>query len=359
MTQENYQDNRREITLKELLLKVKEYFIVALKGFWLIALIMLPFIAYNAWVANETVPTYSDKLTFMVNSEDGNSMSSVASILGQIGLGGGGKTRMNYDKILELSKTREIIGRVLFDSIEIDGQKDLLINQFIGAYEWDEDWAENTPELKGFRFKNNKISELSLMEGRLFKNIHMIIVGNAQNDVPGFLSSSFSNETGIMEFNATTKKEMLTYHLLNTVFEKLSEFYVNKTIEKQKTTFDLVSAKRDSLYGALQSAEYSFANFRESNRNLIDSRAKLSEIRLKRDIAVLTQAYAEAVKNTEISDFTLKNTIPFVQIIDQPLLPLKEYKPSVIRAAIKGAILGFILGLLFVLGRKLIRDAFE
>lgn len=342
-----------EISLKDLILTGKAYFFEVLRNFLLIGLITLPVLAYFYYQYAQTPTTYSDRLTFMVNSEDGNSMSSVASILGQFGLGGGGRSRHNLDKILELSKSGHIIGQVLLERVELNGQSDLLINHFINHYQWDQEWAKNNPDIEGFRFTSDSISHFSLQEGKYFKRVFRIIVGGEE---PGLLTSSYSEESSIMRLNATTTNELLTYSLLNLTFEKLSEFYVNKTIEKQKTTFDLVSSKKDSIYDALRTAEYNLANFRETNRNLIDSRSKLTEIRLQREMMVLSQVYAEAVKNTEISDFTLKNTTPFVQMIDQPILPIRGDRPSLIMTLVKGILLGGILGVLFVLGRKVIRD---
>lgn len=354
-----YETNRREeeISLKELILKVKEYINEAFRKIFWIILFVIPVLAYFLYQHYTTPTTYSDKLTFMVNSDDGNSVSSIGSILGQFGFGGGGVKRQNIDKILELSRTRKIVGKVMMDSVEIEGKKDLLANHIIEIYEMDEKWAEKDPELKDFRFKNSDIEAFNLREADIFKRVYGKVVGNPKEEIAGLLSSGYSEETGIMRLNAATLKDELTLHLLNTSFEKLSEFYVDNTIEKQKSTYDLVRIKKDSIFDMLQAKEYALANFKQTNQNLIDARAKITELRLNREVFVLTQMYGEAVKNTEISEFTLKNTLPFVQVIDKPFLPIRGESSSLLLSIIKGGLIGGFLGLFFVLGRKFLRDA--
>ena len=50
--------------------------------------------------------------------------------------------------------------------------------------------------------------------------------------------------------------------------------------------------------------------------------------------------YGEAVKNLEISKFTLLNNKPLINIIDKPKLPLKVNRQSIIFSFILSSILG-------------------
>ncbi|MEL6276275.1 MAG: Wzz/FepE/Etk N-terminal domain-containing protein, partial [Bacteroidota bacterium] len=124
-TNHTYND---EITLKELILKIQEYFWYLWgKKWWIIAagLIGGAIGFYRAWT---TPLTYTAELTFMVNEDDGANAGGVGAILGQFGLGGGATSEYNLDKILALSRSRRIIREVLFDSVEINSEADLIAN---------------------------------------------------------------------------------------------------------------------------------------------------------------------------------------------------------------------------------------
>lgn len=349
-----------EITLRDLILKLKEYFTEVLRKWWIIALIMIPICGYFLYQHYQTPTTYTANLTFMVNEDEGNSVSSIGSILGQIGVGGTGRrSRYNLDKILQLSKTRNILGKAVFDSCVIGGKNDFIANQIISFYQLDNKWAKNKPEFDGFRFSHRKLNDFEKNENIAFKRIIGLIAGNPNGGHEGIVSNSYAEQTGIMTLSANTINPSLSVALIQSLYHHLGKFYIENSTEKQKVTYDLVSAKKDSILNALQNAEYALATFRESNRNMIDSRSKLKESRLSREVLVGTQAYAEAVKNVEFSDFALKNMTPFIQSIDEPILPIAPVGSSLLITLIKSIIIGGFIGTLFVIFRKIFRDAMQ
>jgi uncharacterized protein involved in exopolysaccharide biosynthesis len=349
-----------EITLRDLILKVKEYFIEIIRKWWIIALVMIPIVGYFLYQHYQTPTTYPTELTFMVNEDEGNSVSSIGSILGQIGVGSAGKrSRYNLDKILQLSKTRKILGKAAFDSCVIDGKNDFIANHIISMYQLNEKWASKNPKFEGFRFRHSKLDDFEQKESIAFKKIIGLIAGNPSGGREGIVSNSYNEVTGIMTLSAKTLNPYLSVHLIQSLYYHLGKFYIENSTEKQQVTFDLVSAKKDSILNALQSAEYALASFRESNRNMIDSRSKLNETRLNREVIVGTQAYVEAVKNVEFSDFALKNMTPFIQPIDEPMLPIAPVSSSLLITLIKSIIIGGLVGALFVILRKIFKDAMQ
>jgi uncharacterized protein involved in exopolysaccharide biosynthesis len=66
--------------------------------------------------------------------------------------------------------------------------------------------------------------------------------------------------------------------------------------------------------------------------------------------------YGEAVKNTEIAGFSLKNKTPFIRVIDSPLSPLAAVRPSLPRSLLIGILLGGLVGSIFVVGRMVWRN---
>jgi uncharacterized protein involved in exopolysaccharide biosynthesis len=67
--------------------------------------------------------------------------------------------------------------------------------------------------------------------------------------------------------------------------------------------------------------------------------------------------FAEALKNLEMADFSLKNSLPFIQLIDAPIAPLSSEKTPYTKNLIIGAILGMLIAIGFIVSRKIYRDA--
>jgi len=70
-----------EITLKELILKIKEFFWEVVRNWKWVVLIVIPFVTFFMYKAVSTPVTYEAELTFMVNEDDGGGMGGVSAIL--------------------------------------------------------------------------------------------------------------------------------------------------------------------------------------------------------------------------------------------------------------------------------------
>lgn len=362
----NHISHDDEITLKELILKIKEFAQEVLRYWFWIILVAGVLGLYMGYKAFSTDAQYKAQLTFMVNDDEGGgSMAGLGGLLGSFGFGGGGGGKNNLDKILELSKTRKISQKALFQQVEIGDKKDFLANHIINYKDTIGEWGVKpfynfwSPEskLKNFRFTGDSIQAFSKLENSALKGVHGLLVGG--DTAPGFITSGYSEESGIMYLSANTKNTDLSIVLCNTLYKQLSEYYVTKTIEKQKFTYDIVKSKYDSIQVALKSAQYTLAKFEDRNQNMYGRVDNLEELRLNQEVQKLGIMYGEAAKNIEIADFSLKNKTPFVQEIDFPIAPLSGYKPSLFRSLIIGGFLGAFLSIGFIVVRKIYRDTME
>jgi len=93
--------NDEEITLRELILKVKEFIYELWRYKFIIALFCLPFLVYMLFKAIKTPVTYPASLTFMVDDQDQGGISPISSILGQFGLPAR-RGAYNLDRILDI-----------------------------------------------------------------------------------------------------------------------------------------------------------------------------------------------------------------------------------------------------------------
>lgn len=338
-----------EITLKDIFVATRKFVLQALGMWWVFAglfLVIGGYLVYDAWT---TPVTYKAKLTFMVNEDEGNSMSGVSSILGQFGFAGR-RGRFNLDKIVELSRSQTIVQRTVLSPATVNGEVDLIGNHLIEIYTLDEEWAEKDENLEGFRFASKAVSDFDTLGKKALKKVVNLITGG--EDEQGLMTNSYSEESTILTLTAETENEDLSIAIVSKLFDVLSQFYVEQAIERQKITFNIVKAKVDSIGEVLANTEYAYANFRDQNQNLALNVARLREMRLQRDIQKLNVMHAEALKNLEIADFSLRNATPFIQEIDHPIPPLTPQNPSKMKAAIIGMVIAILIGSMYIVGRN-------
>ena len=346
--QEKYYIKDDEITLKELVLKLKSFgselwrykFPIALVG-----LLMAAIFGYRTYV---TPPEYQATLTFMVEEDTGR---GVGGILSKFGFGGGGG-KYNLQKILTLSKTMRIASEVMLDTGIVNGKEDLYGNHIIDINEFHDKKSWKKPEngLDGFYFGDDSRSQLA--QNIALKSVFAKVIG-AKNPL---YSSSVNDDTGIMTLSVKSKSADLSLGLVKTFFDHLSEYYVEKSIEKSEFTYNILKAKTDSIHALLGQKEYALAKFKDQNRGVYLNKVKIQEQRLMTQIHALRMAWGESLKNQEMADYALKEQTPFIQPIDIPFAPINSIPNSLLKALIIGGFLGGFLAAGYFVFRKIFQD---
>jgi hypothetical protein len=192
----------------------------------------------------------------------------------------------------------------------------------------------------------------------VLKSLQVILNGTEKQEAA--YQTSYSEDTGIMTMVMSAPEESLSIALVDTIFSKLTTYYIANAIEKAEATYDVMKFKTDSLAQALKEAEYRLAEFIDRNKNIYSAReGSLRQSRLTAEVQRLQIMHGEALKNMEYADFALRNKTPFITLIDNPLPPIRAQRPSLLRALVLGLALGVGLGAAFVLGRKIYRDAMQ
>ena len=343
-----------EISLRDLILKVRLFAREIMRSWKVPAICILLAMAFQAYKYFTFVPVYPAQITFSVDEEEGGSSAGLTGILGQFGLGSVRPSRYNLDKILALSKSRRVIENTLFSRLEMDGKNDFLANHLIREYELGN--AIKSEHQDGFVYTHDSLPAFNRAENEMLVFLYNFIIGPPEDPKLALVTGDYNEDTNIMSIHVSTTNEALSVALAQRMFESLSDYYVNKAIEKQLKTYNVVSAKRDSVLAVLKSTEYQLANFKDSHRGLLLRTDQLSEFRLQREITALSAMYAEVLKNTEVADFSLKNKMPFIQVIDAPISPIYPTQISLLRKLIIGILIGGVIGSMIVVGRLIYRD---
>lgn len=351
----NYEED--EITLKELILKVQEYYQEVKRNWKLVLYITIPIVLFmvgKAWLAPVTYPA---KLTFMVNEDEGGG-GAVSGILGQFGLGGGGG-KYNMDKIVELARSRRIVSAALFQRMEWNGKNDFLANHLIDVYDYHDKWDDPESGLQGFYFQHDSIHGFGRVENTALLSIYGQVVGNPENNVEGIFSIGYGEETSIFSLTVNSEVEDLSITLAEDMYQELSEYYIEKQTEKQLHTYKVAKAKADSIAELLNRKQYGLLKFEDTQKMLALRTSEASKYQLTRDLTAFAAAYGEALKNVEFADFALKSATPFFQVIDQPIQPIGPSKESILKSLILGGIIGVILGIIFIVGKNIFQQTMQ
>ncbi len=345
-----------EASLKDLVTKFREYALESIRYWYIPLLFALLVGGYQLYKYFTYDPVYPAKITFSVDEDEGGGSTGLSSVLGQFGLGGVRPTRYNLDKILELSKSRRVVQQTLFNKITIDGKEDFIANHLLRLYKLNTVDPKKSKAESPFYFTKDSVSVFDRKENEVLLMLYNFIIGPPDQPKKALLSAAYNEDTNIMSLSAFTTDETLSLELAKRMFESLSNYYVNKAIEKQVKTFKIVREKRDSVLTVLKSVEYQLANFKDSHRNLLMKTDQVAELHLQRELTALAAMYAEVLKNTEVADFALRNKTPFIQVIDSPILPIAPTQLSLLRQILMGLILGGAIGVALVTGRKFFKE---
>lgn len=348
-----------ELSLKELILKLQDFFKEVILHWKFILLINILFISLMLYSTLKQPVLYPANITFMLDEDDKGGLGGLGGLAASFGFGGMKKGEFNLEKMLALAKSRNIIQQALFAKVNFQGKEDYYANHIIEKYSLHEEWKDSEI-LKDFTFfSHDSTSLFNRKENNALKFIHQLVIGSESQEP--LLSSKINEDTGIVNMKISTTSEDLSIGLVNIIYEKLSTFYINKSVEQQQHSFNLTKFKTDSLYSALNSAQYRFFKVQDSNRNLSLKQYKAEELKLQTKVQILSIAYGKALENLEIADFSLRSQTPFIQSIDLPIAPLTSSKNlmTYIKNIILGGFLGSFLAISFIIGRKIFKDTMK
>lgn len=332
------------ISLIDIIKGLKEFF-VELKRKWLIVSIIVCITSVIGLLYSlNSKPKYIASSTMMLESSKGDGMSGAMALASQFGLmGGGSSSVINEDKLIEIVKAETILRAALFKKATIDSTTDILANHYIDLFGYKEIW-EKDDSLKDFRFVNSK-ENLNVQENSVLK----MFCGQIRKD---FLVTEKS-KSGIITLTINSKSELFSKYFNQYLVEAVTSFYVNRITEKGRTNLGIIQKRVDSIALALKDAEFALARWKDANFQLVKAQGMIAEMQLRRNVEVCNSIYLEGVKQLEISKFTSLQQTPFLQIIDQPTLPLGSTgKTPPLKGIAFGFIAGCLLSGLYVFARK-------
>jgi hypothetical protein len=331
----------KEVSIRDMIMVLRSYLHNAFRRWpWLLLGAALG-AAWMAWSASQENIVYEAKTTFVVNKSEGGG-GGISTVLGQIGIGGGGG-ETNFYRVMNYATSRQLIYGLLLDSAHVDGQDDLLANHLIRAFKLGEKFE--LEEMYGLtHLSANTIEALPIRERSLLKMLYGFLV--MDKSVP--LRKSIDEVTDMLSFILQTPSEELTLVLTEGLYQALEETYTRERTGQSQLTVSKLEVKADSILKELTKTEYTLATFNDTRLSLANQRDQLRTVQLRRQIQILTVAYGEMIRNLETAKFGLSNQTPYFQQVEVPFRPLRKIYPNPPYAGALGLIYGAFAALLLV-----------
>ena len=341
--------NHEEMNLKELILIITEY-IKELKKNWLIIL-LTSMITSGLFIYKHMnfVPEYSASLKFVVEGQGGVS-GGLGGLLGSFGIKKGGQ--INPYKLLEVGKSNKLLEEVLYRS-NADGG--IMADKIIDEYDLITSWCKNDDKFLNFSF--NGPTKKDRLERSVLKKLKERIWGTPENRDDALGDFSLSDETGIYKINVTTTDENLSISLSTSLYNEIKHFFEDEIFSNQKQSSIILKNKVDSLHLLRQSKVLQLAKLKDITRGIYSKEQTAKETLLNQDIQSTNIAYAEILKNYELTDVNLKDMQPLFIEIDYPNSPLSPSKSSLKVNVLIGLVLGLFLSAVYIISRKIYRKA--
>lgn len=400
---EQYGRRKDEISIYEIIIKVKEYAFFLLHHWYILLLATIPFAYLNHRSVDNVKPTYNARMELLIKSK--TTMKDNATII---------------QMVARLAHSHEILEKTLLEKVSINEQEDLLINHYIQAFKKNYPDIFLTAVASDFRIKNTDSKEFTAIEKEVYRDVIGRVEQPSAGFSNGFLSTSLSEKIGFISFNFSTPTPELSIAFLDELVDNLKNMYADNATHSEYGALTMMQGVIDSLKTDLDTEfmrlleikdvyqkEIDKAKLAESNDKIastfieskdneteeefgeidfVDEEEKVkaaakelaiakqkrqkSSFRNQRRLSKRIQAYElkvellkdEIVKGQEqlkLARFEYGKQAPLIVIVKQPRLPLKAYQPSVKWFLIKGAITGVFLAVVLLIIFKILKDTLE
>ena len=344
-----------EISLKELIDKAKEWWHYLLSQWKIIVLAGIIGACLGLAYSFIKKPIYTATLSFALEDEKGGGglggALGLASSFG-IDLGGGGGSIFTGSNLTELFKSRAMVEQTLLSPVVVDGKTISLAEMYIQNQEWRDKWNDK-PKLASIQF-------LPDTKRKYFTRVHDSILGVMYQDLSktGLSVGQKDKKISIITIDVNSTNELFSKYFTEALVKEVSDFYVTTKSKKARMNMDILERQTDSIRRELNGAitGVAVANDNTFGLNPAMNVRRAPSARRQVDVQANTAILTELVKQTELAKVTLRKETPLIQVIDQPILPLKKEKFGKAKGIVMGGFLAGFLIVFWLIVRRIIKQ---
>ena len=337
-----------EISLKELILKIKDWYRFLLSKWIVLVAAGVIGGAIGVGYAFMQKPTYTASLSFALEDEKsgGGGLSGALGLASSLGidLGGSAGGAFTGANLLELMKSRNIVEKALLNPITVNGKTQSFAQYFITINELNKNLSEK-PELK------NIVFDVDANRSKYTRQQDSIL-GKIYTDVLGMLTvSQKDKKVSIITIDVKSTDEYFSKAFAENLAYEVSSYYIEIKSKKARQNMEILQRQTDSIRAVLNGSIVSVAAAVDNTFGLNPAmQVQKTNISKKQfDVQANTAILTQLVTNLEMAKVSLRKETPLIQVIDKPILPLKKEKVGKLKSLILGGFLaGFLTALILV-----------
>ncbi len=356
MTDQPVQIDNDDISLKELIQKIQEWFRY-LKTQWKLIFTIAAFGAILGFsIASFLKPEYIATTTFVLEEDKGGGgLGSAMGLASSFGfdLGGGNSGGLfTSSNIIELMKSSFVVEKTLLNSVQVGGKEISLADYYVQVNDLKEDWSKK-PEIANISFPANADrTKFSLLQDSILKKISKELT---KDNLTIFQKDK---KVSIISLIVKTQNELFSKLFCEQLLKETSDFYIETKSKKARLNVDVLQHQADSIRAELNNAIAGVAAESDNVYNLNpafnikSTPSKRKQVDVQANTAILTQLVAQL----ELSKVSLRKETPLVQIIDRPILPLDQEKLGKMKSFLLGGFLSGILAALYIVFGRIYKN---
>lgn len=343
-----------EISLKELLQKIKEWFSYLFSNWKIIILAFIIGAILGITYSFVKKPIYRATLSFALEDEKGagglGGALGLASSFG-LDLGGSGGGIFTGSNLTELFKSRVMVEKTLLSPVNLNGKVISLAEMYIQDYELRKNW-NNNPKLSSIQFLPND-------NRKLFTRAQDSILGTIYEDLSRdkLFVGQKDKKVSIFNIEVSDINEQFAKYFCESLAKQVGTFYVETKSKKARINMAILERQVDSIRGELNGAitGVAVANDNAFNLNPAMNVRRTPSARRQVDVQANTAILTELVKQSEVAKVTLRKETPLIQVIDRPILPLAKDHFGKAKGILLGGFLAGFLVLFYLVFKRIVK----
>jgi hypothetical protein len=331
-----------EMSLKELILKIKYWLQFILLKWKILFIVMLLGSLLGYLYALKQPITYSARITYVL--DDGQSAGkNNSNQLALLGLGelsnsntGGIFSGINLP---DLMKSRLLIQKILLKPILFEGKLISLADYYLIL-------TKNYEKNKIYFKPEDNPENFSIDQVNFINSIYSDLVSEKN-----LLFGSKTLKTNFSSIEVISKNEKFAKLFCEILINETSMFYIETKTKKTKLNIANIQKQVDSIRKTYNASiiDYAKASDYIYNSNPALKSKSIGPLQKNIDVQASTTTLISLIASLESAKSTLQIETPLFQIIDKPILPLTKNEASKSRYSILTGILAVFLTSLFLI----------
>lgn len=353
MNLDKINNNKDELSLKDLIIMIKDWSRYFKSKFIIILIVSLVGAIIGIIYSLNAKTTYKATLTFALEEEKGGGgLGGALGIANSLGfdLGSSGGGAFAGANLTALMKSRLIVEKTLLRPIIVEKDTMSIAEYYIKINNLRKAWNSN-PAINDVQFPYNiDRATFTLQQDSILQTLFNILTSKEN-----LIISQKDKKVSITSIEVVSENELFAKVFCEKLAKETSDFYIETKSKKARMNAEILQRQTDSVRAELNVALGGMASESDHVYNLNPALTKKSTSIKKRQVDVQTNTaiLTQLVSQTEISKVALRNETPLIQLIDRPILPLEKEKTGKLKSFLLGGFFAFFISVIYLTFNRL------